>query len=257
VAVCVLVWWGLAHRVVTGGTFRIQVDGTVSSARFQGLFVSRHHPKTFTEFMSLFAQPDERLPPVVDSRKDLPDADLLSSSTSTTVAADNAWLAANAVAGNHVTVRVVALGASSEPDSSSAAESDPGVPQYRFSTPRPLLELRPGLTGLSIGLVSALVYLDMLAAGDLSGGLTVAATGVIERSGAVSSIAGVSFKTQAAAAVGADVLFVPDGQLVEAREVGARHRPEMVVVGVGSLTEAVAWLCAHGAVDDVCSTFSS
>lgn len=255
--VAAIAGWGAAQRVETGGTFRIKVEGVEAPSRFQALFVSRHRPKTSTEFVSLFTSSAGQLPPVVDDREDLPGADRLSSSASTTVAADNAWIAANTVVGNIVTFKVSALRTSSERDDISAATPDASVPHYTLTTPRPLLELRPGLTGLSVGLVSALVYLDTLAAGDLSGGLTVAATGEMARSGAVGSISGVVYKTQAAAAVGADVLFVPDAQLVQAREAGARYRPEMAVVAVGSLMEAAAWLCSHGAVDDVCSTVSS
>jgi hypothetical protein len=119
---------------------------------------------------------------------------------------------------------------------------------------QPRLTVPAGVRGRSAGLLQGLVYVDQLTSGDLSGGLTVAATGVLSPEGLVTQIGGVVYKAEAAVAAGADVLFVPpflDAQ--EAAAVRAAVAGRLVVVEAGSLRSALSWLCAHGGVaDGVC-----
>lgn len=108
---------------------------------------------------------------------------------------------------------------------------------------RPLLLVPEHTTGPSAGLIHALIYLDMLTEGDLTGGLTVAGTGTISTSGRVGVIGGTASKTEAAVAAGADVMFVPPGNY-DAAVAAADGRVE--VVKVRSLLSAAQWLIDHG-----------
>ncbi|MFN2543633.1 MAG: PDZ domain-containing protein [Actinomycetota bacterium] len=92
--------------------------------------------------------------------------------------------------------------------------------------------------GPSAGLMWALGLYDLLTPGDLTGGRTVAGTGVIEPRGEVGPIGGVGDKIAAAAAAGADVFLVPKGNLQEAREAGG----DLPLVPVGSFGQALAAL---------------
>lgn len=97
-----------------------------------------------------------------------------------------------------------------------------------------------GVTGPSAGLLYGLAITDLLAPDDLAAGRAVAATGKLERDGTVSAVAFVSLKAKAAAAAGADLLLVPEGQGEEARGAGIE------VVEVTSLKDAVEALKAPG-----------
>lgn len=115
-------------------------------------------------------------------------------------------------------------------------------------TPEMTLNLPRNLAGGSLGLVSALAYLDALSEGDLSGGLRVAATGTVEWSGSVRDVTatvgpvgGVATKLEGALRAQADVVFIPH----------ANHTPEIAqlatqlglnVVPVRTVEDAVAWL---------------
>lgn len=78
--------------------------------------------------------------------------------------------------------------------------------------------------GPSAGLAYALAVADLLDAGDFAAGRTVAASGSIEPGGAVGPVGGLQGKAAAAGRIGADIFFVPDGQIEEIgdREVRAR-----------------------------------
>jgi PDZ domain-containing protein len=101
-----------------------------------------------------------------------------------------------------------------------------------------------GVSGSSAGLALTLAAIDAQSPGDLSAGLLVAASGEIALDGAVLPVGGVAQKLRSGPAREADVVFLPRLQGPEAR--GSK------VVLVGSAQEAVAYLCAHGATDDVC-----
>jgi PDZ domain-containing protein len=93
--------------------------------------------------------------------------------------------------------------------------------------------------GPSAGLLWALGLYDLLTPGDLTGGRTVAGTGVIAPDGIVSPIEGVGPKLSAAADAGAKVFLVPEGNLEEARRAGD-HGLELVPIE--SFDDALAYL---------------
>jgi PDZ domain-containing protein len=112
------------------------------------------------------------------------------------------------------------------------------------------------LSGRSAGLADGLAYVEYLGAGDLSGGRIVAATGVLDGSGYVGEIAGARFKTEAAIRAGANILFVPAENLVEARIAAELYRDKapLQIISVRNLREAVIVLCAQPAVrDEACA----
>lgn len=108
--------------------------------------------------------------------------------------------------------------------------------------------------GPSAGLAMALALVDAAdgSQGDLEpAGLEVAATGAVHRDGSLGSVGGLEHKLAGVADRGGDVL------LVEASTLGAAGVPEGIhqqvrVVAVDSLQEAVGWLCAAGAADQIC-----
>lgn len=123
-------------------------------------------------------------------------------------------------------------------------------PVFSFDEARPKMQIMDGIGGASAGLVHALLYVEYLGAGDLSGGLVVAATGVIDAEGRITTVGGMEVKAEAAAAAGADVLFVPRANAAAAEGRGVD------VVAVGSLHDAVRWLCQQGGTDTVCTRWA-
>jgi PDZ domain-containing protein len=73
-----------------------------------------------------------------------------------------------------------------------------------------------GISGPSAGLMWAVALHDLLTTKDLTGGMTIAGTGVLLLDGTVVPISGVREKIAAAARAGADVFLVPKDNLREA-----------------------------------------
>jgi PDZ domain-containing secreted protein/Zn-dependent protease/CBS domain-containing protein len=90
--------------------------------------------------------------------------------------------------------------------------------------------------GPSAGLVYALAIADMIDDRDIAGGQTVAATGTIEFDGDVGIVGGVGPKADAVREAGADVFFVPEGELGQALTEGLDVR------GVSDLRDALSEL---------------
>ena len=97
--------------------------------------------------------------------------------------------------------------------------------------------------GPSAGLMWALGLYDALTPGDLTGGRTIAGTGTISPRGGVGPIGGIEEKVLGAADAGADELLVPAGDMPAAR---AAAVPDVRLVPVSSLDDAVAYLQSHG-----------
>ncbi len=95
-----------------------------------------------------------------------------------------------------------------------------------------------GLEGPSAGLAFALEMVDALTPDDLTGGLLVAATGVVDDAGRVSAVGGAAEKATAARRAGADLLLVPSANYREA----VAAAPGLRVVAVDTFDEAVAAL---------------
>lgn len=103
--------------------------------------------------------------------------------------------------------------------------------------------------GNSAGLALALHYADLLSPGELFSIDIVAATGSMSpQSGSVLEIGGLIYKSEAAATAGVTVLLVPQGQVDE-----VDPTLEVEVYGVDSLESAIAFLCARGAADALCT----
>jgi PDZ domain-containing protein len=96
--------------------------------------------------------------------------------------------------------------------------------------------------GPSAGLALTLGLLDILEGGSLTGGHRVAATGTINLDGTVGDVGGVAQKAVAVRRAGAQVFFVPPGELKAAQsEAGS-----MKVLPVSSLQQALNALKAMG-----------
>lgn len=99
------------------------------------------------------------------------------------------------------------------------------------------------VAGPSAGLMFALEVLDQLdRSRDLTGGRTVAGTGIIWPSGEVGAVGGVRQKVAAARRAGAEVFLAPAAEADEAR----RATGSMRVIPVNTLEEAVAALAPPG-----------
>jgi len=97
--------------------------------------------------------------------------------------------------------------------------------------------------GPSAGLAFTLGLLDALTEGELTGGAKVAVTGTIQPDGSVGDVGGVTQKTAAVRAAGAEYFLVPPGEFDEAR---ARAGRGLQVRKVATLEEAIVALQALG-----------
>lgn len=98
--------------------------------------------------------------------------------------------------------------------------------------------------GPSAGLMVAITVVDLLSEENLLDGRLVVGTGTIDADGRVGPVGGVPEKLREAAAVGADLVFVPAAQL---DQIAGRMPDGLQVVGVDDLDEALAVL--RGDVD--------
>ncbi|MEZ5245994.1 MAG: S16 family serine protease [Acidimicrobiales bacterium] len=96
--------------------------------------------------------------------------------------------------------------------------------------------------GPSAGLAFTLTILDLLTAGELTGGLDVAVTGTITGDGMVGPIGGVGQKAAAAREAGAAAFIVPVQNVDEAEP----HAGSMPIIGVATLDDALAALASLG-----------
>jgi PDZ domain-containing protein len=105
----------------------------------------------------------------------------------------------------------------------------------------------PGVGGASAGLAMTLSFIDALSPGDLTGGRRIAVTGTIDTGGHVGAVRGLRYKAVGAKNEGAEVILAP------AERAESDSGVPLSVVRVNSLEDALRYLCAHGATDDVCS----
>jgi Lon-like protease len=110
--------------------------------------------------------------------------------------------------------------------------------------------------GPSTGLMLALTLIDAMTAGDLAGGRRIAGTGTIAADGTVGPIGGVAAKVAGAQRADADVFLVPPLNGREARRAARQAAPPLnvpiEVVEVGTVTEALHWLCRAGGASTSC-----
>lgn len=120
----------------------------------------------------------------------------------------------------------------------------------RATHPRISLRVDTGqIGGPSAGLMLAVADVDALTDGDLTAGKVIAGTGTITAEGTVGPIAGIADKVAGARRTGATVFFAPTDQAAAA---SAAAPAEMAVVPVGTLADAVGWLCHAGAASTAC-----
>lgn len=132
-------------------------------------------------------------------------------------------------------------------------------PQARGSDPQPLLgvtvttELEipfdieiqlDQIGGPSAGLTFALALYDLLTPGELTGGLSISATGTIDELGAVGPIGGVPQKLWGAASASTDLILLP---VANCPDLPASLPAGVTVAPVATLTEAIAAIDAVNA----------
>jgi PDZ domain-containing protein len=115
------------------------------------------------------------------------------------------------------------------------------------------IDVRTGrVSGPSAGLAFTLAIMDVLSEGELTNGLSVVATGTIDRDGNVGPVGGIQQKTVAAERSGADVFIVPrccdnfvdrtTGEPLDLQanyDEAVRYAEDMTVIGVETLDEAL------------------
>jgi PDZ domain-containing protein len=100
--------------------------------------------------------------------------------------------------------------------------------------------------GPSAGLAFTLTLIDALTEGELTGGGRVAATGTIQLDGSVGAIGGLRQKASAVSQAGIELFIVPSAQRPEDVEAARAAAPDLEIVTVASLDEAVDVLVAAG-----------
>jgi PDZ domain-containing protein len=113
----------------------------------------------------------------------------------------------------------------------------------RFDLPFPIEIDSLGIGGPSAGLAYTLGVIDVLTPGELTGGKVVAVTGEILSDGSVGDVGGVTEKTAAVRAAGADYFLVPKGEYEEAK---AHAGPRLKVFKVDTLDTALQVLGSLG-----------
>ncbi len=108
--------------------------------------------------------------------------------------------------------------------------------QQSFQFPFQVTLSTTSIGGPSAGLAMTLGIIDVLSAGNLTGGKSIAATGTIAATGAVGAVGGVPEKTVAVERAGATAFFVPATQVATAK---SKATPSLKVYGVRSLTQVL------------------
>lgn len=140
--------------------------------------------------------------------------------------------------------RDVPLTLGAHPDSGGAFIGVSGVVERfeRLALPFDVDISSGAVGGPSAGLAFALVVLDVLTPGELTGGKRVAVTGSIRLDGSVGDVGGVAQKAVAARNAGAEIIIVPEALVDDA----VSTAPDIPVVGVATLDDAVEVLAAAG-----------
>ena len=140
--------------------------------------------------------------------------------------------------------RDVELTLGTHPDHGGSFMGLSGITERVERSPLPFeVDISSGAVGgPSAGLAFALVMLDVLTPGELTGGKRVAVTGSIHLDGSVGNVGGVTQKAVTARNAGAQLIIVPEASLGAALS-GAGDVP---VVGVATLDDALQALVAAG-----------
>ncbi|MGB1785416.1 MAG: S16 family serine protease [Ilumatobacteraceae bacterium] len=100
--------------------------------------------------------------------------------------------------------------------------------------------------GPSAGLAFTLTVIDGLSDGELTGGKRVAVTGTIDLDGSVGAIGGLTQKASAVEQAGVELLLVPTRQGDEQIAAARAAAPDLEIVAVATLDEAIDVLVAFG-----------
>ena len=100
--------------------------------------------------------------------------------------------------------------------------------------------------GPSAGLAFTLTVIDGLSDGELTGGKRVAVTGTIDLDGSVGAIGGLIQKASAVEQAGVELLLVPTRQGDEQIAAARAAAPDLEIVAVATLDEAIDVLVAFG-----------
>ena len=100
--------------------------------------------------------------------------------------------------------------------------------------------------GPSAGLAFTLTVIDGLSDGELTGGRRVAVTGTIDLDGSVGAIGGLTQKASAVEQAGVELLLVPTRQSDEQIAAARAAAPDLEIVAVATLDEAIDVLVAFG-----------
>lgn len=114
---------------------------------------------------------------------------------------------------------------------------------FRIDTPFEVKLESEEIGGPSAGLAYTLQVLDVITAGELTGGRKIAVTGTIELDGSVGEVGGVAQKARAVRDAKADVFLVPTAEQEAVRKVIGK---DVEVLGVDSIDQAVATLVRLG-----------
>jgi PDZ domain-containing protein len=115
--------------------------------------------------------------------------------------------------------------------------------QVDYDYPFPISINVTNIGGPSAGLAMTLGVIDALSSGSLTGGHTVAATGIMDASGNVGDVGGVAQKTVAVENAKATIFLVPPQ---EYRAALSKDRPGLRVYAVSTLDQALQVLSANG-----------
>ena len=95
-------------------------------------------------------------------------------------------------------------------------------------------------SGPSGGLITTLEIYDKLVKKDITNSLKIAGTGTVDEEGNVGKIGGVKYKLIGAAAGGADVFLVPNGDNYDtALEIAKEKKLDIKIIGVSTVEEAI------------------
>lgn len=110
-------------------------------------------------------------------------------------------------------------------------------------TPKVSFKFNTNEYGSSAGLMETLYIYDLITEKDLSHGLKIAGTGVIDEKGNVLEIAGVKYKLKGAIKNKADIFFVPSGEnYEEAKKLKEEKNYNIEIYPVSTFDEAVQYL---------------
>lgn len=138
---------------------------------------------------------------------------------------------------------VVTLGSRPEDETKAMLGVSMGTRDTQFDLPVTIAIDSQDVGGPSAGLALSLGIIDVLTPGSLTGGNRVAVTGTIDLDGNIGVIGGIQQKTYLAARSGLKLFIVPADEADDARRFAG---PDLTIVGVRTIDEALAALAANG-----------